>query len=224
MRAHPIPPVTEPFQYRAIGVVRATYRPVGPDQFTRGYLVDENGESLEAVVLGRMIALMRRHLVMEQPHLWVVYPRCRQESCLHLQIAGIWEPSTLERISQDLIDDDSSAESTISLGDQLPEGDDFFSIRGELIFTKPENEELVIKVRQRPRSNGNRPLPFKIKLKGNIPLDHLRNFVSLNVRRQGQGLLLESFEVIGPMPVRGGHRKVGHGAGGKAFPKGGRSH
>ena len=95
MRDHPISPVTEPLQYRAIGVVRGIYRPESDDQLTRGVLIDSDGNELEAVVLGRMLTLMRRHLDMTTPHLWVVYPRCRESDQLHLQIAGIWEPSTL---------------------------------------------------------------------------------------------------------------------------------
>ena len=73
--------------------------------------------------------------------------------------------------------------------DELPEGDDYFSIRGELIYTRPESGELVIKVRQQPRPDGSRPVPFKLQLRGDIPLEHLRHFVSLDVRRQGQALL-----------------------------------
>ena len=84
MRDHPISPVTEPLQYRAIGVVRGTYRPESDEQLTRGVLVDDQGQELEAVVLGRMLTLMRRHLAMEQPHLWVVYPRSRDGGHLHL--------------------------------------------------------------------------------------------------------------------------------------------
>ena len=46
MRAHPIPPVTEPLQFRAIGLVRGTYTPTDPDQVTRGVLTDSNGLEL----------------------------------------------------------------------------------------------------------------------------------------------------------------------------------
>ena len=92
MRDHPIPPVTEPLQYRAIGVVRGVYKPKEDDQLTRGILLDADGNELETVVLGRVLTLMRRHLAMDEPHLWVVYPRCRESEHLHLQIAGIWEP------------------------------------------------------------------------------------------------------------------------------------
>ena len=91
----------------------------------------------------------------------------------------------------------------------LPEGDDYFSIRGELIFTKPEAGNLVVKVRQQPRADGTRPLPFKLQMKGDLPLEHLRHFVSLDIRRQGQELHLERYEVIAPMPTRGGKAKGG---------------
>ena len=70
--------------------------PEDDEQLTRGVLIDANGVELETVVLGRVLTLMRRHLAMDQPHLWVVYPRCRDSDQLHLQIAGIWEPSTLD--------------------------------------------------------------------------------------------------------------------------------
>ena len=196
MRDHPISPVTEPLQYRAIGVVRGTYKPESDDQLTRGVLVDDQGQEVEAVVLGRMLTLMRRHLAMDHPHLWVVYPRSREGGHLHLQIAGIWEPSTLDPDQSDV-------------DDTLPEGDDYFSIRGELIFTKPEAGNLVVKVRQQPRADGTRPLPFTLQMKGDLPLEHLRHFVSLDIRRQGQELHLERYEVIAPMPTRGGKAKGG---------------
>ena len=143
MRDHPIPAVTEPLQYRAIGVVRGIFRPESEEQSTRGHLVDADGQEIDAVVLGRMLTLMRRHLDMDKPHLWVVYPRCREAGQLHLQIAGIWEPSTLSAAGPEA----QSADPDI---DQLPEGDDYFSIRGELIYTKPEASEVVVKVRQQP--------------------------------------------------------------------------
>ena len=212
MRDHPIPAVTEPLQYMAIGVVRGTYRPEDPEQFTRGFLVDSEGVEIEAVVLGRVLTLMRRHLVMDQPHLWVVYPRCREQDHLHLQIAGIWEPSTLKQALSDESESDSQCENSLTIEDQLPEGDDYFSIRGELIYTRPETGDLVLKIRQQPRGDGNRPVPFKLQIKGDVPLTHLRHFVSLDVRRRAQQLHLEGYEVMGPMPTRGGKGRGGRGA------------
>ncbi|MEY4430394.1 MAG: hypothetical protein RLZZ533_330 [Cyanobacteriota bacterium] len=203
MRQHPISPVTEPMQYRAIGVVRGTYVPEDPEQLTRGSIQAEDGSSIEAVVLGRVLTLMRRHLDLSKPHLWVAYPRYRDAGKLHLQVVGVWEPSTLA--------EDGGA-------DQLPEGDDYFSVRGELIYTRPEEGDLVVKIRQQPRADGSRPTPFKLQLKGEIPPDHLRHFVALDLRRQGQQLQLERHEVIGPVPQRGGKGRGGPRHGG---PRGG---
>ena len=209
MREHPIAPVTEPTQYRAIGVVRGVYVPTDAEQLTRGIIRTAEGAELEAVVLGRLLTLMRRHLNLEEPHLWVVYPRSREDGGLHLQMVGVWEPSTLAP-------DQEAGSST----DALPEGDDYFSVRGELIYTRPETGDLVVKVRQMPRPDGSRPVPFKLQLKGDLPLEHLRHFVALNLRRQGQVLQLETFEVIGPVAQRGNRGGKGRRDGGSA--KGGK--
>jgi hypothetical protein len=207
MRAHPIPPVTEPMQYRAIGLVEGTYTPADPDNLARGVLTTTDGEPVDAVVLGRVLSLLRRHVDLALPHLWVVYPRSRQTGRLQLQLMGVWEPSTLARGEADAV-----GEAPDALPDELPEGDGYFSVRGELVFTRPETGELVIKVRQKPRADGSRPQPFKIPLRGEVPLDHLRQFVSLGARRRGQQLELESLEVVGPLPRsgdrRGGRRQV----------------
>ena len=76
---------------------------------------------------------------------------------------------------------------------------DYFSIRGELIFTKPEDKEIVIKIRQKPRNQQKKALPFKITLKGELPMNYLKHFVSLNVRRFGYHLLVEDFQIIAPI-------------------------
>jgi hypothetical protein len=233
MRQHPISPVTEPTQYRAIGVVRGVYVPTDAEQLTRGVIRTDDGVELEAVVLGRLLTLMRRHLNLEEPHLWVVYPRSREEEGLHLQMVGVWEPSTLSTPGAEAAASEadgptaeapSATAEALSHADQLPEGDDYFSIRGELIFTRPETGDLVIKVRQQPRPDGNRPVPFKLQLRGEIPLEHLRHFVALDLRRQGQQLAVERFEVIGPVAQRGNRggraRRPGADKGGPAKPKG----
>jgi hypothetical protein len=209
MRQHPIPPVSEPQQYRAIGLVRGVFVPQDSDLPTRGRLLTSDGADLEAVVLGRLLTLMRRHLDISQPHLWVVYPRSRDDHSLHLQLMGVWEPSTLSK-------GEEGAEPTPD--DTLPEGDDYFSLRGELIYTRPESGDVVVKVRQQPRADGTRPTPFKLHLSGTIPMEHLRHFVSIDARRQGQLLALDRFEVIAELPQRGnrgGKARRGGGSGGE---------
>lgn len=210
MRQHPISPVTEPMQYRAIGLVRGVYVPSDPDQLTRGVIRTDDGTELEAVVLGRLLTLIRRHLDLAEPHLWVVYPRSRDETQLHLQMVGVWEPSTLAAGQ----DDDTPTEGEAP-SDALEEGDGWFSVRGELIYTRPETGDLVVKVRQKPRADGNRPIPFKLQLRGAVPLEHLRHFVSLDLRLLGQQLNVEKLEVIGPVAqrgTRGGKTRRGAGA------------
>jgi hypothetical protein len=135
-------------------------------------------------------------------------------------MVGVWEPSTLAEGEPS----DHLAQAEVS--DQLPEGDDYVSVRGELIYTRPETGDLVVKVRQQPRPDGSRPVPFKLQLKGDVPLEHLRHFVALNLRRQGQNLQLESFEVIGPVAQRGtrggkGRRDAKPGRDGKSGRDGG---
>jgi hypothetical protein len=230
MRHHPISPVTEPMQYRAIGVVRGTYVPSDSDQLTRGTLNTEDGSAIEAVVLGRVLTLMRRHLDLGKPHLWVVYPRYREEDHLHLQLVGVWEPSTLAAAAIATQPATASGSGTgdpaepdpgvaAPAVDDLPEGDGYFSVRGELIYTRPEQEDLVVKIRQQPRPDGSRPTPFKIQLKGAIAPEHLRHFVSLEARRHGQQLHLEQHEVIGPVPQRGGKGRGGRSGGRSGGPR-----
>tara|TARA_B100000700_G_scaffold262483_1_gene299047 strand:- start:625 stop:1257 length:633 start_codon:yes stop_codon:yes gene_type:complete len=193
MQKHPIPSVTDPLQYRAIGVVRGIYKPQDEENFNRGVIIDSEGNEIDSVVLGRVITLIRNHVSLEKSHLWVVYPRSRSGQNLHLQIAGIWEPSTLKKEcskeSSDLIVD----------SDAVLEGDDYFSIRGELVFTKPDEKEIVIKIRQKPRNQQKKSTPFKIYLKGEVPINYLKYFISFDVRRVDFQLLVEDFQVIGPM-------------------------
>ena len=43
-------------------------------------------------------------------------------------------------------------------------------------------------------------LPFKVNLKGEIPIKNLKHFISLDVRRVDYQLLIENFEIIGAIP------------------------
>ena len=219
MRHHPISPVTEPMQYRAIGVVRGIYVPSDPEQLTRGTIQTDDGTAVEAVVLGRVLTLMRRHLDLSKPHLWVAYPRFRDPDQLHLQLVGVWEPSTLAATAIATQPAPATSGEPEPLAepptDDLPEGDGYFSVRGELIYTRPEDGDLVLKIRQQPRPDGTRPTPFKLQLKGSIPPEHLRHFVSLDLRRHGQQLHVEQYEVIAPVPQRAGKGRGGRPGGGR---------
>jgi hypothetical protein len=117
-------------QYRAIGLVRGVYEP-SEEQLNRGNILADDGAVIDAVLLGRVTSLIKKHIDLESSHLWVVYPRARQvneeideetpegsNGALHLQIVGVWEPETLglpgENPHTGDQDDDESAAATES--------------------------------------------------------------------------------------------------------------
>ena len=73
----------------------------------------------------------------------------------------------------------------------------------------------MVKVRVLPKPDGSRPTPFKVQLKGDVPLQHLRHFVALEGRRRGQELHVEQIEVIGPVNQRGNRGGKGRRGGGR---------
>jgi len=84
-------------QYRAIGLVRGLYE-ASEEQVTRGNIHTADGSKLDAVLLGRVISLVKKHIDLSKEHLWVVYPRTREEGdSLHVQVVGIWEPESLSK-------------------------------------------------------------------------------------------------------------------------------
>lgn len=201
MRASPIPPVTEPFQYRAIGLVRGIYRP-SDEQFTRGSITTEDGTVLDAVLLGRVLSLMRNHLELSQSHLWVVYPRTREVGQgLHVQVVGVWEPETLH---QPAVTPGLKAPSP----PRLSYPDNFFSIRGEVVHYRPHDQQVVVRICQQPRPNDTRPSQFKLVLQGELPSFTLNHFWELQTQRQGDNLVIQLAKDVGalprPRPVRRG--------------------
>lgn len=109
---HPIPPASEPKQFRAIGLVQAQYQP-SEESFTRGFLKTEDGHLIDAVLLGRVMSLVKKHIDLDQSHLWVVYPRTREKQHeLHVQIVGVWEPETLTQPPSKEGETDESSESS----------------------------------------------------------------------------------------------------------------
>ena len=104
----PIPPPSEALQYRAIGLVRGRYVP-DVNQFTKGNMITSDGTTINMVLLGRVMSLLKKHVDLTVDHLWVVYPRTRAEN-LHMQIVGIWEPETLSKSEEDPDNPEESAE------------------------------------------------------------------------------------------------------------------
>ena len=51
-------------------------------------------------------------------------------------------------------------------------------------------------IRQKPRNQQKKALPFKVNLKGEVPINYLKHFISLDVRRVGFQLVVEDFQII----------------------------
>ncbi len=216
MRQHPIPPPSEPRQYRAVGLVRGRYTQ-SEEQFTRGMLIAADGTAIDAVLLGRVMSLVKNHLDLEQEHLWVVYPRTRQEDGnLHAQIMGVWEPETLKKLADPSSDEEENEEagemeisgeeaSTASLPPSEPDVEDgYFSIRGEVIYQQSQEEEkyLIVKIKQAPRKNDDKMKFFKLKLKGDVGTKAIGFFWDFHVKLQADSLMIQQANNIGALPIK----------------------
>lgn len=233
-RQQPIPPASELMQYRAIGLIRGSYSP-SSEQFTQGTLITSDGVQLNAVLLGRVMSLVKKHLDLQKEHLWVVYPRTRQENeSLHVQIVGVWEPENLAKQSTDgqvlsLSGETSepvatnkkssrqnTTESTSALktSDQIPDGE--FSVRGEVVYQSFDTRSLVVKIKQAPRKATEKPKYFKLKLQGVLAMKAIGKFWDFKVKRETDGLVVETAEAVADLPkkrkptFRGGPRPGGN--------------
>ncbi|MGB2924465.1 MAG: hypothetical protein WBB82_04135 [Limnothrix sp.] len=189
-RNHPIPPASHPRQYRAIGIVRGMYTPDEADQLSKGSITTEDGK-IEAVLLGRVISLIKNHIDLEQEHVWVVYPRTRQDDDhLHLQILGVWEPENLDEEMPEAGEVEGPPSS-----DAINDG--YFSIRGQVIFYDAENKKVIIKIRQSPKKEGEKPKFFKIQLLGALPERPVNHFYDLQVKLLDNVLTIQHCEDMG---------------------------
>ena len=187
----PIQEVTNKLQYRAIGIVKGIYKPNNIDQLNRGTLIDKEGKIIETVILGKAIALIKKYINLEKNHFWIVYPRNKNINNLHLQVAGIWDPYNLNEI-----DNNNSEKDPNELLEELNLNNNYFSIRGELVYVNTKKKEIVIKICSSPPSKRSKYSTFKIIIEGEIPLQFLNNFVSLDVIRDGNTLRMVKYEII----------------------------
>lgn len=202
-RTQPIPPPSEPRQYRAIGLVRGRYV-ASEEQATKGTLFTEDGTEIDAVLLGRVISLVKNHLSLAEPHLWVVYPRTRQEedSGLHVQIVGVWEPEKLQA-EMNVSESEESEAGESEESDPVVMDDGYFSIRGEAVFCSAEKQTVIIKIQQLAKKPETKGKSFKLHLRGNLPGDRpVGHFWDLRLARQGNELLIEAAEDFGFIPKR----------------------
>ena len=110
---------------------------------------------------------------------------------MHLQVAGIWDPYQLN----DFPDDSSETDITKLLA-ELGLKDNYFSVRGELVFVNTQKKEIVIKICSAMKSKNFKNNNFKLVIKGELSLELLHSFVSLDINRDGNSLKLIKYEVI----------------------------
>ena len=185
----PIQEVTNKLQYRAIGIVKGNYKPNNVDQLNRGTLTDEEGKILETVILGKALALIKKYINLDKDYFWIVYPRNKNTNNLHLQVTGIWDPYQLNQI-------DKSEKDHNELLEEINLNNNYFSIRGELVYVNTQKKEFVIKICSSPNSKKLKNPTFKIIVEGEISLKFLNNFVSLDVIRDGNILRIVKYEII----------------------------
>ncbi len=191
MLKNPIPKVTNKLQYRAIGIVNGKFIPHDSEHLNRGYLIDNNGEKIETVVLGKALSLLKKHINLKKSYFWIVYPKNKNTQNLHLQVAGIWDPYQLNDFSND-----SSKTNFSKLLGELDLKDNYFSVRGELVFVNTQKKEVIIKICSVSKPKNLKNKNFKLVIKGELSLELLNSFVSLDVIRDKSSLKLINYEVI----------------------------
>ena len=110
---------------------------------------------------------------------------------MHLQVAGIWDPYQLNDFPND-----SSKTNFSKLLEELDLKDNYFSVRGELVFVNTKNKEFVIKICPAIKSKNLKNKNFKLAIKGELSLELIHSFVSLDINRDGNSLELIRYEVI----------------------------
>jgi hypothetical protein len=207
--AQPFPVPTEALQHRAIGLLRGVYKPYSAEEeakdsekssekpvededekITQGTLTTTDHVVIDAVLLGRVISLVRNHLDLNKEYLWVVYPRTRETGGLHAQIIGVWSPEG----SLHMVDENVSPPEASAL-------DGFFSIRGEVVFYSRDEQYALVKIRQQKKKN-KLGKAFKLRIEGAIPENARNKFWDFEVRREGEKLSLIKARFVAGLPSK----------------------
>ncbi|MFZ4554804.1 MAG: hypothetical protein ACOYN8_00305 [Pseudanabaena sp.] len=208
----PIPEATEPFQYRAIGVISGRYI-AREDNFAKGHILTSDGTEVDAVLLGKIISIVKKRLESDREYLWVVYPRTNDKAGkLHVQISGVWAPVELGK-------------SDVPIDPHVQDG--YFSVRGEVSSQSTEDNSVIVKVRRTEQKFdkdkdkvSKEYSKFKVRLTGLLPTDAVGQFWSVNVQRQGDVLTIIDGEFIGIIPNKGKRSQSNsRGGGGRFAPR-----
>ena len=176
MLKNPIPKVSNQLQHRAIGIINAKFTPLTNEQLNRGFLIDNKDEKIETVVLGKALSLLKKHIDLKKSYYWIVYPKNKSTQNLHLQVAGIWDPYQLNDFPND-----SSKTNFSKLLEKLDLKDNYFSVRGELVFVNTQKKEIVIKICSDLKSKKLKNKNFKLVIKGELSLELLHSLSLIHI-------------------------------------------
>ena len=190
MIKNPIQKVTEKLQNRAIGIIYGSYKPSSKESINKGLIIDHNKLALDAVVLGKALPLIKKHIDFNKKYFFIVYPRNKNSESLHLQIAGIWQPNNLDNEQK------AQSQDLYEILNNFELKDNYFSIRGKLIFVKIPEKEVIIKITPSNTSDNHKNKSFKLILKAELPLNLINSFLSIDALREGNTLKMENYEVI----------------------------
>lgn len=189
-------------QYRAIGLVYGRYEPED-EQLNRGRLTTEDGAVINTVMLGRISSLVRNHIDLNTEHLWVVYPRTRDNPAtrnveLGLQIMGIWEPETLKK-SEDHQSGEDGDEATPGIVPQQPHN--YFSVRGEIVKYSEESRQILVEIIQ--QATAKKPeRSFKLVVEGVLEGRTVGYFWSFDLKRDDGRLVVEKAVPVAAVPPK----------------------
>lgn len=201
----PISPPSERMQYRAIGLLKGKYI-ASEEQFHRGNIAVEDGTLIDAVLLGRVTSLIKKHIDLATDHLWVVYPRTLYSEenvpALHVQIVGVWEPETLNAETKPSEGESDDEPRYLSTAEAEAEAD-VFSVRGEIAKYTEEKDEIVVNIVQKSKSETVKPKrPFKLLISGKLNGRATGYFWDLQVERQEGQLVLKESKQIAVVPPK----------------------
>ena len=91
---------------------------------------------------------------------------------------------------------DNTKQNIFDLLEELNLTDNYFSIRGELVYVNTKKKEFIIKICSSSKVKRLKNNNFKLVIEGELSLDILNNFLSLDVIREGNTLRMTNYEVV----------------------------
>lgn len=169
-----------PMQYRAIGIIQGIYEPY-ENKLTKGIMTTIDNQTFQTVLLGKTISAVKNHVDLEQVQNWVIYPHGVPDTEeLHFQVVGVYSEEN-------------------RLKDLLP--DNYFSVRGEILYSSKYHEKVVVKIRKNYPLNHHKSEYFKLELHGTIPNNLLKHFFTFAVHLEGKKLVIKNYLDLGLIGV-----------------------